>query len=141
MLTGSIPTHRLDIHVRRLLNAGHKVGIVRQIETAALKKVSENKSKPFTRALTSLYTSATFVDELGVDNSSLGGGNNSATLMCLVEESIGKEKVRLGLIAVVPSTGEVVWDGTLQHSFYSSTCSPWLMRRSNAWLSQNSKMV
>lgn len=35
MLTASIPTHRLDIHVRRLLNAGYKVGVVRQQETAA----------------------------------------------------------------------------------------------------------
>jgi len=35
MLTSSIPTHRIEIHTRRLLNAGHKVGIVRQIETAA----------------------------------------------------------------------------------------------------------
>ena len=35
MLTASIPTHRLDVHVKRLLNAGYKVGIVRQQETAA----------------------------------------------------------------------------------------------------------
>lgn len=35
MLTASIPTHRLDFHVRRLLNAGYKVGVVRQQETAA----------------------------------------------------------------------------------------------------------
>jgi DNA mismatch repair protein MSH3 len=35
MLTASIPAHRLDVHVKRLLNAGYKVGIVRQQETAA----------------------------------------------------------------------------------------------------------
>lgn len=35
MLTASIPTHRLDVHVKRLLNAGYKVGVVRQQETAA----------------------------------------------------------------------------------------------------------
>ena len=33
----SFPTHRLHVHVKRLINAGHKVGIVRQLETAALK--------------------------------------------------------------------------------------------------------
>ncbi|GAA6022808.1 hypothetical protein JCM11491_006414 [Sporobolomyces phaffii] len=118
MLTASIPTHRIDIHVRRLLNQGHKVGIVRQIETAALKKVSSNKSKPFTRALTNLYTSATFIDELG-STDSLGASSSSSTstLLCLVEEPIGGAssstgvgKVRLGLVAVMPSTGEVVWD-------------------------------
>ncbi|GAA5910183.1 mismatch repair protein MSH3 [Sporobolomyces salmoneus] len=117
MLTASIPTHRLEIHTRRLLNAGHKVGIVRQLETAALKKVSDNRSKPFTRALTNLYTSATFVDELGVGDDSAtgaGGGSRTATLMCLVEEKVGtgkgNERVRIGLVAAMPSTGEIVWD-------------------------------
>ncbi|GAA5919780.1 hypothetical protein JCM1841_005854 [Sporobolomyces salmonicolor] len=113
MLTASIPTHRLDIHVRRLLSAGYKVGVVRQQETAALKKASDNRSAPFTRALSALYTSATYVDELGVDP--LGAaGTSTATLMCLVEDQpkgkAGNAKVRLGMIAVMPSTGEVVYD-------------------------------
>ncbi|GAA5986743.1 hypothetical protein JCM11641_007759 [Rhodosporidiobolus odoratus] len=113
MLTASIPTHRLDIHVRRLLNAGHKVGIVRQQETAALKKAGDNRSAPFTRALSALYTSATFVDELGVDPLSSAGSGATATLMCIVEDKQGSmvdAKVRIGLIAVMPSTGEVVYD-------------------------------
>ncbi|GAA5990081.1 hypothetical protein JCM5350_001092 [Sporobolomyces pararoseus] len=117
MLTASIPTHRLDIHTRRLLQAGHKVGIVKQLETAALKKISENKSKPFTRALVNVYTATTFVDELDVDDSGTGGGGSGGgegtkTLMCLVEEKIGlgNEKVRIGLVAARPSTGEVIYD-------------------------------
>ncbi|GAA5932860.1 mismatch repair protein MSH3 [Sporobolomyces koalae] len=112
MLTASIPTIRLDIHVRRLLQAGHKVGIVRQLETAALKKVSENKSKPFTRALVNLYTSATFVDELGVDSFGSSSQSSTESLMCLVEERLGTghDKVKLGLVAVSPSTGEIVYD-------------------------------
>ncbi|GAA6063830.1 hypothetical protein JCM10212_003992, partial [Sporobolomyces blumeae] len=113
MLTASIPTHRLEIHVRRLLNAGHKVGVVRQQETAALKKISDNRSKPFTRALSNLYTSATYVDELGVD--SLGAPSGStATLLCVVEDKGGQatrgERCRIGIVAVMPSTGEVVYD-------------------------------
>lgn len=65
--------------------------------------------------MTSLYTSATFVDELGVD--SLGAPSSStATLICLVEGEGAKggkgDKVRIGLIAAMPSTGEIVWDGT-----------------------------
>lgn len=113
MLTGSIPTFRLDIHVRRLLNAGHKVGVCRQQETAALKKAGDNRSAPFTRALSALYTSATFVDELGVDPLAASGA--TATLMCIVEDKpAGKQvdaKVKIGLVAVMPSTGLVVYDG------------------------------
>lgn len=35
------------------------MGIVRQTETAALKKAGDNRSAPFTRRLTALYTRAT----------------------------------------------------------------------------------
>ncbi|GAA5822849.1 hypothetical protein JCM11251_004399 [Rhodosporidiobolus azoricus] len=113
MLTASIPTFRLDIHVRRLLNAGYKVGVVRQQETAALKKAGDNRSAPFTRALSALYTSATYVDELGVDP--LGSSSGAtATLMCIVEDKpkggMLDAKVRVGVVAVMPSTGEVVYD-------------------------------
>ncbi|GAA6006379.1 mismatch repair protein MSH3 [Rhodotorula paludigena] len=111
MLTASIPTHRLDIHVRRLLNAGYKVGVVRQQETAALKKASDNRSAPFTRALSALYTSATYVDEIGVDPLTTSGA--TATLMAIVEDKPSKfadAKVKIGLVAVVPSTGQVVYD-------------------------------
>jgi len=51
----SIPTHRLYVHVRRLVDAGYKVGVVRQMETAALKKAGANKSAPFTRELANLF--------------------------------------------------------------------------------------
>ena len=37
MLTASVPVHRLQVHVKKLIHLGYKVGIVRQIETAALK--------------------------------------------------------------------------------------------------------
>jgi DNA mismatch repair protein MSH3 len=43
----------------RLLSRGHKVGIVGQIETAALKKAGENRNAPFVRELTQLYTAVT----------------------------------------------------------------------------------
>lgn len=35
------------------------MGVVRQLESAALKAVSDNKSAPFTRELTGLFTAAT----------------------------------------------------------------------------------
>jgi hypothetical protein len=36
-LTASFPTHKIGVNVRRLVEAGLKVGVVRQIETAAVK--------------------------------------------------------------------------------------------------------
>ncbi|KAJ1209020.1 hypothetical protein NDU88_004399 [Pleurodeles waltl] len=62
-MTASIPTHRLFVHVRRLVAKGFKVGVVKQTETAALKAAGENKSALFTRQLTALYTKSTLIGE------------------------------------------------------------------------------
>ncbi|KAM9997894.1 hypothetical protein ACTFIY_007556 [Dictyostelium cf. discoideum] len=62
-LNCSIPTQRLFFHLRRLVMAGYKVGIVEQTETAALKAISSSKSQPFERKLTRVYTSSTFIDD------------------------------------------------------------------------------
>lgn len=39
--------------------AGAQVGVVRQMETAAIKASGSNKYTPFTRKLTAVYTKAT----------------------------------------------------------------------------------
>jgi len=58
-LQASGPVHRLPVYVKRLVNAGHKVGVVRQTETAALKAEGSTKGSVFTRELVALYTKAT----------------------------------------------------------------------------------
>ena len=57
----SVPSHRLNVHIHRLVNCGLKVGVVQQTETKALKEISDNRSKPFSRDLTQLYTKATLI--------------------------------------------------------------------------------
>lgn len=44
-----------------------QVGVVRQVETAALKSVGSNKSAPFDRRVTALYTAATLDANLRAD--------------------------------------------------------------------------
>ncbi|KDQ20147.1 hypothetical protein BOTBODRAFT_27560 [Botryobasidium botryosum FD-172 SS1] len=111
-LTGSIPVHRRPVHVKKLISRGHKVGVVGQTETAALKKASDNKSAPFGRKLTHLYTAATYVDDL--DSADDISGSYSSPLVCIVEQLRGgmgvDELVLLGMIAVIPATGEVTYD-------------------------------
>ena len=51
-LAASIPTFRLQVHTRRLVEAGYKVGVVRQMETAALKAAGDNRNKHFKSKLT-----------------------------------------------------------------------------------------
>lgn len=110
-----IPTHRLHYHVKRLLAAGHKVGVIRQTETRALKAASANASKPFARDLAELYTASTWVDSLDTGTGAQGDaeetiGNPSATrsLVSIVERREGAsgpdERVSIGLIAIQVST-------------------------------------
>lgn len=42
-----------------MIARGHKVGVVRQMETAALKAAGDNRNKPFERKMTHLYTAST----------------------------------------------------------------------------------
>ncbi|KAK4053862.1 Mismatch repair protein msh3 [Microbotryomycetes sp. JL201] len=110
MLTAGIPTHRLTVHIKRLLNAGYTVGVVRQKETAALKKISSNRSKPFTRAVDALYTPATYIEEAGIEPLA-PSSSSTPTVMCIVEGQAGRDgRMPIGLIAVVPGTGEVIHD-------------------------------
>eukprot|EP00731_Ephydatia_muelleri_P023371 Em0015g954a len=97
----SIPIHRLYVHVRRLVAAGYKVGVAKQMETAALKAVSDNRSGPFARELTALYTRTTL---LGPDVEGVAQGREAG-------EKVRKDgKVTLGFLAVQPSTGQMVYD-------------------------------
>ncbi|XP_059772647.1 DNA mismatch repair protein Msh3 isoform X1 [Balaenoptera ricei] len=123
-MTASIPTHRLFVHVRRLVAKGYKVGVVKQTETAALKAIGDNKSSVFSRKLTALYTKSTLIgedvnplvkldDAVNVDE--IMTDTSTSYLLCICEnkENVKDKKkgnVFIGLVGVQPATGEVVFD-------------------------------
>ncbi|KAI9827591.1 MAG: Mismatch repair protein msh3 [Phylliscum demangeonii] len=116
--SASIPVHRLHVHVKRLVGAGHKVGVVRQLETAALKAAGDNRNAPFERKLTNLYTKGTYVDDAeglgGPVEGVSGGAPATGYLLCLTEANAKgwgtDEKVQVGILAVQPATGDVIYD-------------------------------
>lgn len=121
LASAMIPVPRLHVHVKRLIANGYKVGVVRQVETAALKAAGDNKNAPFGRKLTNLYTKGTYIDDIdGMEGSDLssgagsGGAPNTGFLLCITEKPGGgsgtDEKVHVGIVAVQPSTGEVIYD-------------------------------
>ncbi|SPO27823.1 related to DNA mismatch repair protein [Ustilago trichophora] len=120
LLTAMIPVHRLHIHVKRLIQAGHKVGVVRQIETRALKAASKNAYTPFVRKLTALYTASTWIDDLASSDgmgAGLGGEgytNQPKSLMAIVEQSEGgngaEDRVSIGIVSVEVNTGHLTYD-------------------------------
>ncbi|KNA96547.1 DNA mismatch repair protein MSH3 [Fusarium oxysporum f. sp. lycopersici 4287] len=123
--SASIPVHRLPVHAKRLVAAGHKVGVVRQIETAALKKAGDNRNTPFVRKLTNLYTKGTYIDENGeLDQSGGSGAPSGGYLLCLTESKAKgwgtDEKVDVGIIAVQLATGDIIYDN-FEDGFMRST--------------------
>ncbi|KAK4691646.1 DNA mismatch repair protein MSH3, partial [Lecanoromycetidae sp. Uapishka_2] len=116
--SASVPVHRLHVHVKRLVGAGHKVGVVRQLETAALKAIGDNRNAPFTRKLTNLYTKGTYIDDVeGLEapvGAPSGGAPATGYLVCITENNPNgwgtDEKVHIGLVAVQPATGDVIHD-------------------------------
>ncbi|TVU16653.1 hypothetical protein EJB05_40228, partial [Eragrostis curvula] len=116
-LTASIPTFRLGFHVRRLVAAGHKVGVVRQTETAAIKAAAQRAggapAAPFARDLSAVYTRATIEAAAGELEGGAEPEEGSRYLVCVVDKEVeptGREgfDVKVGLVAIEVSTGEVV---------------------------------
>ncbi|KIW01790.1 uncharacterized protein PV09_06962 [Verruconis gallopava] len=115
--SASFPVARLHVHVKRLVQAGYKVGVVRQLETAALKAAGDNRNAPFVRKLTNVYTKGTYVDDLeALDSpaSAPAGATSTGFLLCLTESSCkgsgNDEKVHVGIVAVQPATGAIIYD-------------------------------
>ena len=67
------------------VEAGHKVGIVRQVETAALKSVSDTRNKVFERHVTSVFTRAT-LDAGGLEGLAAAAGVEAAAGDAAAEE-------------------------------------------------------
>ncbi|KAK1284628.1 DNA mismatch repair protein MSH3 [Acorus calamus] len=121
-LTASVPAFRLGFHVRRLVAAGFKVGVVRQTETAVIKAHGSNRAGPFSRGLSALYTKATIeaAEELGGGREGEEAGSGGNYLCCVVERGVsgavnrecaieGGFDVRVGVVGVEISTGDVMF--------------------------------
>jgi len=125
--SASIPVHRLPVHAKRLVAAGHKIGVVRQIETAALKKAGDNRNTPFIRKLTNVYTKGTYIDDVeGLDqptDAPSGGAPATGYLLCITETKAKgwgtDEKVDVGILGVQPATGDIIYD-TFEDGFMRS---------------------
>lgn len=114
-LTASFPTHRLAHHVRRLVDAGFKVGVVAQAETAALKRAGDTASKLFQRTLSAVYSKGTIVADGTLITSPVHAGPTPASyIMALCDVSdakaIDKDRVGIAFAAVDCATGEVLYD-------------------------------
>jgi DNA mismatch repair protein MSH3 len=106
-LCACIPSYRLAVHLRRMVDAGYKCGVIRQTETAAVKAASGKKAGPFERHLEGLYTKATMVGEEIVEM------DDSCGYLCCIKEILIKgnpRNVATSIVCVDVSTGEILYD-------------------------------
>ena len=106
-LTTSVPVHRLNVHLSRLVQANYKAAVIKQSETAAVKAHSDKKSGLFKRQCAGIYTSSTFITAEVDSNEEKGhGGTLTAFCLLLVERKNG-QVICLG---ADPSTGDMVFE-------------------------------
>ncbi|KAF2320350.1 hypothetical protein GH714_027234 [Hevea brasiliensis] len=105
--------------VEKIGQRRYKVGVVKQTETAAIKAHGDNKTGPFCRGLSALYTKATMEAAEDVGGREEGCGGESNYLCCVVDRSFLVENAdrevesgfdtRIGFMGVEISTGDVVF--------------------------------
>lgn len=82
-------------YVRKLVEKGHRVGIVSQTETAAEKQTSNSSSaKTFQRGLTAVYSRTTMIGDdigLGVSEAMAGDAEKNVKSMVMVVNDSGEK--------------------------------------------------
>lgn len=106
LMAAMIPVQRMNFHIKRLLAAGYKVGVCRQTQTRALKAATEKANKPFDRALTDIYTSSTWIDDLSTNDDS----KDEQVLSAFVQGASTPTTKRFAMISVDMSSASVVYD-------------------------------
>ena len=83
-----------------------------------MKKAGDNRNTPFIRKLTNVYTKGTYIDDIdGLDqptDAPSGGAPATGYLLCMTETKAQgwgtDEKVEVGILAVQPATGDIIYD-------------------------------
>ncbi len=111
-LVASVPTFNGPAnYVRKLVQEGHKVGIVSQAETAAAKQASgQSSSGPFERKLSAVYTRTGFMGEdVGLSACEAMAGDPQGNVKSMVAAIDQDKEGRVAVMAVQPTTGEVLY--------------------------------
>lgn len=120
MYTASVPTYRLMIYIKKLVKLGYKVGVVKQMETAALKANGDNKNALFERKLANIYTRSTLLDDINDEVHGDPNGNLSNYLLCInLDLKDKKDSPRISIVAVELSTGEIIYDDFTDNPAYT----------------------
>lgn len=105
----SFPDFKLHINLKRILNHGHKVGVIKQMESSIAQAVGKlSRSDVMKRQLTGVYTRGTYMSDEFVYNltNSYSGDSKPDYIICIYESP----KNEFAIVASQPITGEIIYD-------------------------------
>ncbi|GFR10881.1 DNA mismatch repair protein Msh3 [Trichonephila clavata] len=116
-MSAIIPTPRLHFYVRQLVSKGYKVGVIKQVESTALKAAGEKRNELFSRKLDALYTKSTLIGEefFELDDNNLNDSTdldaNPGYLTCICESfpMNDKQKVNIAIVGIQIYTGDFLY--------------------------------
>ena len=105
----SFPDFKLHINLKRLLNHGHKIGVVKQMESAIVKEIekSSKSSDVMKREITAVYTKGTYMGDEFEEKEGVPDSENEPNYIIAIDEISSTE---FSIVAVQPLTGEIVYD-------------------------------
>jgi DNA mismatch repair protein MSH3 len=105
----SFPDFKLHINLKRLLNHGHKIGVVKQMESAIVKEIekSSKSSDVMRREVTAVYTKGTYMGDEFEEKEGVPDSENEPSYIVAIDEISATE---FSMVAVQPLTGEIVYD-------------------------------
>ncbi|SCU92580.1 LAME_0F00584g1_1 [Lachancea meyersii CBS 8951] len=105
----SIPDNRLQVHLQRLLHHNLKVGVVEQVETQAIKKVTGSSSGVFRRQVDKVFTKATFSINETFSRTDISHRDDLNTIWAIrVDED--DHFNHFWILSVQLTSGEVIYD-------------------------------
>lgn len=102
----SIPDNRLHVHLKRLLSYGYKVGVVKQLDLSSSKSMEGGTKSLFSRALTGVYTLATYMNEEVEEGRNIVLDDHNGEFICCVNRVDNDTAICF----VRPITGEIIVD-------------------------------
>ncbi|KAJ3432808.1 DNA mismatch repair protein msh3 [Anaeramoeba flamelloides] len=108
LLNCCFPVQRIYVHIQRVIEQGYKVGVIKQVESAAEHEFSDNKGKLIKRDLTEVYTKATFDQQDLANTAQPNSQQINSYLTCIVENEMNNKEV--SIVSVDTRTVEVLYD-------------------------------
>ncbi|RLV90652.1 DNA mismatch repair protein MSH3 [Spathaspora sp. JA1] len=102
----SFPDLKLHINIQRIISHGHKIGVVKQQESAIVRTIEKKGSDLMKREVTGVYTKGTYLSDEFVGNGSDVENHKPRYIICICEFS----DQELAVVAVQLLTGDIFYD-------------------------------